>query len=78
MQKVKITRKLLGILKVYTKLFGKIEGKYYKQIHKLEKQMKKETGIKDIAFVFCDGECSGIGTPLEPEKMNLIHREDLE
>ena len=78
MKKIKVTRKLLGILKAYTKLFGRIESKYHKEIDRLEKMMQKETGIKDIEFVFCDGEVSGIGTPSEPKKMDLIHRETLE
>ena len=76
--KIKITHKLLKILKAYTKLFSKIEGKYYSGLNKLEKQMQKETGIKDIEFFFCDGEFTGIGTPSEPEKMKLIHRGELE
>lgn len=78
MEKIKKTRKLLNILKAYIKLFGRIETKYYKEIHKLEKMMEHETGIKNIEFVFCDGEVNGIGTPSEPERMELILRNKLE
>jgi len=78
MEKVKMTPKLLKILRAYTKLFSKIEGKYYGAIGKLEKQMEKETGIKGIGFYFCDGEFSGIGIPDEPERMKLLHRTTLE
>ena len=76
MKKVKITRKLLNVLKAYTKLFGRIEGKYYKEIDRLEKMMEHETGIKGIEFYFCDGEFSGIGNT--DRTMDLIHRDRLE
>jgi len=78
MKKIKITRKLLGILKAYTKLFNRVEGRYYKERHRLEKMMEQETGIEDIEFFFCDGEFVGIGTPSHPKKMDLIHRYRLE
>ena len=78
MQKIKITKKLLNILRSYTKLFGRIESEYMRKVSELEKMMQHETGIKDIEFVFCDGECSGIGTPVCPEKMDLIRRDKLE
>lgn len=76
MNKIKITPKLIRILKAYTRLFKKIEGKYYSSIDKLEKQMRKETDIKDIEFVFCDGEFSGIGNT--DRTMELIFRYKLE
>jgi len=78
MKKIKITKKLLKILKIYTKLFSNIEGKYHKAIYELEKEMEQKTGIKGIEFFFCDGEFSGIGTPTEPKRMRLIHRYKLE
>lgn len=76
MSEIKITPKILRILKAYTRLFKKIEGKYYSSIDKLEKQMRKETGIKDIEFFFCDGEFSGIGN--NERTMELIDRYKLE
>jgi len=78
MKKIKITKKLLRILKEYTKLFSRVEGKYYKEIDRLEKMMEKETGIKNIEFFFCDNEMAGIGIPTCPEKMDLIDRYKLE
>lgn len=78
MEKIKVTEKLLNILRSYIKLFGRVEDRYYKELHRLENMMQKETGIKGIEFFFIDGECAGIGTPAEPDKMNLIHREELE
>lgn len=76
MQKIKITRKLLRILKVYTKLYGKIEGKYYKELNRLEKMMERETGIEGIEFFFVDNELAGIGNA--ERTMKLIHRNRLE
>jgi len=78
MDKIKITRKLLSILKAYTKLYSKLEGEFHQKTYKLEKQMEKETGISEIEFFKCDGEFSGIGTPSCPEKMELVHRAELE
>ena len=75
MKKIKVTRKLLGILKAYTKLFGRIEGKYYKEIDRLEKLMQKETGIKDIEFYFFDGEMIAVGNK---KRTMVIARERLE
>lgn len=76
MQKIKMTRKLLRILKAYTKLYGRIEKKYHKEIYKLEKMMEHETGIKGIEFYFCDNEFTGIGNA--ERTMKLIHRGKLE
>ena len=76
MQKIKITRKLLRILKAYAKLFSRVEKRYYKERDRLEKIMENETGIKGIEF--CDGEFSGIGTPNEPGKIKVIFRDRLE
>ena len=76
MQKIKITRKLLRILKVYTKIYGKIEGKYYKELNRLEKMMERETGIEGIEFFFVDNELAGIGNA--ERTMKLIHRNRLE
>ena len=78
MEKIKMTRKLLIILKTYKRLFDSVEGRYYKEIYNLEKMMEHETGIKGIGFFFVDNEFAGIGTPDEPEKMDLIHRNRLE
>jgi len=76
MQKIKITRKLLRILKVYTKLHSRIEGEYHRRLAELEKMMEHETGIKGIEFYFCDGEFAGIGNA--ERTMKLIHRNKLE
>lgn len=76
MKKIKVTRKLLNILRSYTKLFGGIETDYYRRIVELEKMMEHETGIKGIEFFFCDGEFAGIGNA--ERTMKLIHRHDLE
>ena len=76
MEKIKKTRQLLKILKAYTKLYGRIEKRYYRELNRLEKMMQHETGIEDIEFFFIDGEFDGIrnveGT------LELIHRSDLE
>ena len=76
MKKVKMTKELFGILRAYTKLFGRIEKRYYKKIDNLEKIMQQETGIKDIGFFFCYGECVGIGN--QERTMDLIDRYKLE
>jgi len=76
MQKIKITRKLLRILRAYTKLYGRIEGRYYKELNRLEKMMEQETGIKGIEFFLCDGEMAGIGNA--ERTMKLILRSELE
>ncbi len=76
MKRIKITPKLLKILKAYTKLYNQIEDEFHKKRYKLEKQMEKETGIEDIEFFHCDGEFGGIGNV--DRTMELIHRDKLE
>lgn len=78
MNRVKITNKLISKLKKYMYQFSVIEDRFYRDVGKLEKEMKSKTGIKDIEFFFCDGECVGVGTPACPEQMSLLHREKLE
>ena len=75
MKKIKMTLKLLKILKAYTKLYLRIERKHYKERFKLEKMMEHETGIKGIEFFLCDGEFAGIGNA--KRTMKLIHRKRL-
>jgi len=77
MKKIRITKKLLSISKKYTKLYTNAEDDFNEKILILEKEMQKETGVKDIEFFCSDGALVGIGTPSCPKKMKLIHSEEL-
>ena len=59
--KINLTKKQLKIIKSYWKKMQKSELKFHKKIFKLEKEMEKETKIKDIEFFSCDGEYVGVG-----------------
>lgn len=51
-----------------------IDEGHFVGIKNLEQDLKRETGIKDIEFVWVDGAVVGIGTPMRKKKMPLIHR----
>lgn len=55
----------------YFKKLSKIEEKFYNEVNKLEKEMKKELG-NDLILFWCDGSVVGIGN--EDRTMKLIHR----
>ena len=89
--KVKITPKLLKVLKKYWKAYKILDEHYHWNLRCLEEKMEKETGIKDIEFFrsipkqcpFCrkelliDPSVCGIGD-YGLWAMPLIQREKLE
>lgn len=77
MRKIKVTSKLKKILKKYHTLLEKAEQEYFQKVRILEEAMVLETKIENIEFFFCEGEYVGIGTPICPDKMRLVHREEL-
>jgi len=73
MKKYKIvpTKEQEKIIKCYWEKFVEIENEYYARLNDLEKDLARETGIKDIEFFFCDNECVGVGNI--DRTMKLIH-----
>ncbi len=74
--KIKKTVKLIKQLQPYWKKLRRLEDIFYKKVSNLEKQMEKETGIKDIYFFSCDNEHVGIGNAMRT--IELIKMEELE
>jgi hypothetical protein len=70
-RKVKPTRRSLD--KYFNELEA-IEENRWSLVIDLEKKMQKETGIKDLEFVWVEGCIVGIGTPMRAKKLPLIHR----
>lgn len=59
-------------VKKYWKPVEMFEDLFFNNIQRLERDMAKETGIKDIEFFFCDGSIVGIGNV--SKTLELIHR----
>lgn len=74
--KIKPTKKQLIILRKGWKTFQEILDAFHINIFFLEKQMSKETGIKDLEFFQSDGDWCGIGNG--DRTMKLFQREELE
>jgi len=69
--KARLTRKRLD------KYFNEMEAldeNHWSHVLDLERKMQKETGIKDLEFVWGEFGLSGIGTPMRKKKIPLIHR----
>lgn len=62
------------LVKEYFEALENLEDDHWNNIQLLEKTMQRETGIKDLEFVWVDGSIVGIGTPMRKKKMPLIHR----
>ena len=71
MRSKKLTRKSLD---EYFKMLDEIDSIHWKLIQMLEKTMQRDTGIKDLEFVWGEFGLSGIGTPTRKKKIPLIHR----
>lgn len=74
--KIKVTKKLLRQLRPFWQEFRKVQDRYDVKLRKLEEEMAKKTGIKNIEFFFCDNEIAGIGNV--ERTMPLIHSTELE
>jgi hypothetical protein len=74
MKKYKIvpTKEQKRIIKSYMVKFSQIESEFYESVRELEKELERETEIKDIEFFFSDNECVGVGNA--ERTMALIHR----
>jgi len=59
--KIKKTKALIKQLQPYWKEMEDVENRFFNKLIKLEKKMKKETGVEGIEFFHCDGEVVGIG-----------------
>ena len=74
--KIKVTKKLLKQLKPFWRKLQKIQNIYNSKIVKLEEEMVKKTGIKNIEFFFCDNDIVGIGNV--ERTMRLIRDREIE
>jgi hypothetical protein len=72
----KPTKKQLGIMSLYWKMFQAEEATFWGRMGDLEREMSKKAKIKDLEFFQCDNEFVGIGQ--SDRKMELIQREKLE
>lgn len=59
--KIKITKKLVEQLKTFWQKLSRVRSRYDIKIAKIEEEMAKKTGIKNIEFISCDNEVVGIG-----------------
>ena len=69
-KRLKVPRKRL---EKYFKMLDEIDNVHFRLVNALEKDMKEQTKIKGIEFVWSDGSIIGIGTD-DPRKMELVHR----
>lgn len=60
--------------KKYFQILEMAEDEFSAYVQAIEYVMQKETGIKDLEFVWVDGSIVGIGTPMRKKKIPLIHR----
>lgn len=74
--KIKVTKKLLKQLRPFWQELRKVRDCYDLKLRKLEEEMARKTGIKNIEFFFCDNEIAGIGNV--ERTMPLIHSTELE
>lgn len=76
--KIKPTKKQLVVFKEAWKRFKIIESQFYDSVTRLEKQLEKEAGIKDIEFIH-DSMCGGwYGIGNADRTMPFLEREELE
>lgn len=61
-------------MKKYFQILEMAEDEFSAYVQAIEYVMQKETGIKDLEFVWVDGSIVGIGTPMRKKKIPLIHR----
>lgn len=73
--KIAITPLLRRKLKPYITDFRIFEGAFLAATQQLEKEMARATGIKDIEFIWVDGDMVGIGNA--SRTMPLIHRGEI-
>lgn len=69
---VKPNKKFLDNIPMYWSRYSVCETLFYHELSLIEKRMARDSGIKDIEFFFCDGECAGIGNG--DRTMKLIPR----
>ena len=48
-------------MKLYYDMYKTEQAILWGKMSELEKSMSRETGIKDLEFFHCDGDCVGIG-----------------
>jgi hypothetical protein len=60
--------------KKYFQILEMAEDEFSAYVQAIEYVMQKETGVKDLEFVWVDGSIVGIGTPTRKKKIPLIHR----
>ena len=75
-KKIKVDKELIIKLKPYWNQLQNIENEFYRKVYKLEKEMSKEVGIKNLEFFMCDNSHVGIGNL--DRTMRLIQRDELE
>lgn len=59
--KINPTKKQLKIIESYWSKLLLLESDFHIQVNNLEKQIEKETKIKNIEFFSCDGDYVGVG-----------------
>ena len=74
-QKIKID---IEKLKPYWKKARDAQTQYSVAIRKIEEEMQKEFNEPLLEFFFFEGEMEGIGTPLNPKRMDLIYTNELD
>jgi hypothetical protein len=67
----RLTRKSLDR---YFQILDIADSEFSAYVQAIEYVMQKETGIRDLEFVWNDGCVVGIGTPARKKKIKLIHR----
>jgi hypothetical protein len=71
MKSKKLTRKSLD---KYFQILDIADDEYSAYVQAIEDVMRKDTGVRDLEFVYADGGIVGIGTPARKKKIPLIHR----
>jgi hypothetical protein len=71
MRSKKPTRKSLD---KYFRILDIADDEFGAYVQAIEDIMQKETGIRDLEFVWVEGCIVGIGTPARKKKIKLIHR----
>lgn len=74
--KIRKSKQIIKQLKPFMIWLSLIEDAYWSQIQKLEQEMARSIGIKDIEFFHVDGSVVGVGNA--SRTMELIPREDIE
>jgi hypothetical protein len=71
MKSKKLTRRSLD---KYFQILDIADDEYSAYVQAIENVMQKETGVRDLEFVWVEGCIVGIGTPMRKKKIPLIHR----